>query len=201
MTRAALIRHYPTPWNKEQRLQGRSDIALSEEARTTLRTLALPAPWDQARIIASPLCRAVETAEILARGRRVETDDRLVELSWGEWEGRTATELFADPDADFRPTHEWGPDTKAPGGESGAEAWDRVRPALADIAAGPSPVLLVMHKALMRLILGNAHNWTGAPEIKRGRLYEVTLRGSGLPRDPKPPVRLVSAPSEKEKHE
>ena len=198
MTQVALIRHYPTPWNKEQRLQGRSDIPLSDEARETLRTLALPAPWDQARIIASPLCRAVETAEILAGGRPVETDERLVELSWGEWEGRTASELFADPGADFRPTHEWGPDTKAPGGESGNEAWDRVRPALAELATGPGPILLVMHKALMRLILGYAHNWAGAPEIKRGRLYEVTLRGTGLPRNPQPPVRLVPASREEE---
>ena len=190
MTRVALLRHYPTSWNREQRLQGRTDIPLTEDARETLSGLRLPNPWLTARIIASPLCRATETAQLLSEGRAIATDDRLVELSWGDWEGRQARDLLADPTIDFRPTHEWGPDTKAPGGESAAEAWMRVRPALADLATDPAPVLIVMHKALMRLILGHACNWQGVPEIKRGRLYPLTLRKTGLPRDIEPPIRL-----------
>ena len=192
MTQAALLRHYPTAWNAEQRLQGRTDIPLTEDARATLATLRLPAPWDTARIVSSPLTRAVETATILAEGRSIATDPRLVELSWGDWEGRTARDLLADPAADFRPTHEWGPDTKAPNGESANEAWARTRPALADMAADPAPVLIVMHKALMRLILGHACDWQGVPEIKRGRLYPLVLRSTGLPRDVGAPVRLES---------
>lgn len=190
MTRIALLRHYPTAWNAEQRLQGRSDIPITDVARETLQTLALPAPWDTARIIASPLCRAIETAEILA-GRAVPTDPRLVELSWGMWEGRLASDLLADPDVDFRPTHEWEWTTRAPGGESAEEAWARVKPVLEEIAAESSPTLLVMHKALMRIILGVACAWAGMPEIKRGRLYPMTLRQSGQPTAPEDPVRLV----------
>lgn len=189
MTQAALLRHFPTTWNAEKRLQGQTEIPLTEEARRTLKGLALPAPWDTARIVTSTLSRARETAEILAQGRPVETDARLVELSWGAWEGHTAHKLLKDPANGFRPTHEWGPDTKAPDGESGREAWARVRPMLEELAAGP-PVLIVTHKALMRLILARA----GAghdPEIKRGRLYPLTLRPSGLPRDPGAPLRLV----------
>ncbi|MFK7945895.1 MAG: histidine phosphatase family protein [Paracoccaceae bacterium] len=190
MTKVALMRHYPTAWNGEQRLQGQTDIPLTEEAQATLATLRLPAPWDSARIVSSPLSRAYLTATLLAEGRSVTTDARLVELSWGVWEGRTAKDLLADPLADFQPTHEWGPDTKAPGGESANEAWERLRPALADIAASLEPVLIVAHKALMRLILGHACNWQGLPEIKRGRLYPLTLRKSGLPRDTEVPLRL-----------
>lgn len=190
MTRVALIRHFPTAWNAGRRLQGRTDIPLSEAARETLATLRLPAPWDQARIISSPLRRAAETATILADGRAFEIDPRLVELSWGDWEGRTALDLLADKKAEFSPTHEWGPDTKAPGGESGREAWERVRPALAEIASDPDPAVIVTHKALMRLILGRACNWQGMPEIKRARLYPVSLRSSGLPRDNEEPIRL-----------
>jgi len=192
MTRIALIRHYPTAWNAERRLQGRSDIALTDAARATLRGLAMPAPWNGARLIASPLARARETAELLAAGRRVETDARLVELSWGAWEGRTADDLLADPTANFRPTHEWGPDAKAPDGESAREAWRRLRPALVEVAAG-SAAVIVTHKALMRLILTRAAD--GAPpEIKRGRLYPLTLRPSGLPREPGAPARLEPRP-------
>lgn len=191
MTRAVLLRHFPTAWNAEQRLQGQVDIPLTGEARATLAGLRLPDEWAEARIVASPLSRARETAEIL-KGRPVATDPRLVEISWGEWEGRTARDLLADPKADFRPTHEWDRDMKAPGGESAREAWERARPALADLAADPAPVVIVTHKALMRLILGTAWQWQGVPEIKRGRLYPLTLRPSGLPVEPGEPLRLMA---------
>ena len=191
MTQIALIRHYPTPWNLEQRLQGQVDIPLTDEARETLAGLKMPPPWDAARMVASTLSRARETADLLADGRPVDHDARLIEMSWGDWEGKHAKDLLADPDSGFTPTHEWDIDTKAPGGESRREAWNRTRPALADIAADPRPAVIVTHKALMRIILGTACDWQGMPEIKRGRLYPLTLRPSGLPRDLQDPVRLV----------
>lgn len=191
MTVVALIRHYPTAWNGEQRLQGQTDIPLTDQARETLQGLQLPPPWDGAGIIASPLSRAAETAQLLADGRAVVTDARLVELSWGIWEGRTAKDLLADPENAFRPTHEWDWHMHAPEGESAAAAWARVKPALADIAAGNRPVVIVTHKALMRLILGVTCAWQGAPEIKRGRLYPLTLRASGQPSDLGEVVRLL----------
>ncbi|MEM7059040.1 MAG: histidine phosphatase family protein [Pseudomonadota bacterium] len=192
MTQIALIRHYPTAWNKEARLQGQTDIPLTDAARETLTGLKMPVPWGQARLIASSLSRAVETARILADGRPIVEDRRLMELSWGDWEGHQAKDLLADAASGFRPTHEWDADTKAPGGESRNEAWARTQPALADIAERSKPAVLVTHKALMRIILGVACNWQGVPEIKRGRLYPLTLRTSGLPRDVQDPVRLVT---------
>ena len=194
MIRIALMRHFPTAWNAEQRLQGRADVPLTDEAREILKGLSLPRPWDNARIISSPLVRATETATILARGRPVVLDEGLVELSWGAWEGRTAADLLSDPEADFRPTHEWDADTKAPEGESAREAWARLRPALAAIAADPAPAVVIAHKALMRLVLGNACNWQGMPEIKRGRLYPLTIGETGLPRELGEPVRLEPLP-------
>lgn len=190
MTRVALLRHYPTVWNCEQRLQGQTDIPLTDAARETLAGLRLPAPWQTARIVSSTLSRARETARLLAGNQPIHEDPRLVEISWGDWEGQRAHDLLADPSSGFRPTHEWDRDTKAPNGESQAEAWARLRPALADIAQQPGPVLVVTHKALMRLILGTACDWQGTPQIKRGRLYPLTLRASGLPREPEPAVRL-----------
>ena len=188
MTKIALIRHFPTAWNGEARLQGQADIPLTDDARDKLRGLAMPPPWNAVRLIASPLSRALETAQILADGREIVTEPRLVELSWGEWEGRQAKDLAVDPTANFRPTHLWGPDDHAPGGESPAQAWARTQPALVDIARGDTAVL-VTHKALMRLIL--RHAGIAEPEIKRGRLYPLTLSPDGIPHSPEPPVRLV----------
>jgi broad specificity phosphatase PhoE len=189
MTRIALMRHFPTLWNAEGRLQGQTDIPLTPTARAQLAGLRLHPPWDGARLVASTLARSAETARLLADGRAVATDPRLVELGFGAWEGRRTAELAADPQAGFRPSSDWGPHDRAPGGESLAEAWARLAPALAEIAADPGPAVIVAHKSIMRLILRRAG--LDRPEIKRGRLYPVTLDGCGNPRDPEPPLRLV----------
>jgi probable phosphoglycerate mutase len=192
MTRIALMRHFPTPWNADGRLQGQTDIPLSPASRAQLAGLRLPPPWDGARLIASTLARAAETAQLLADGRPVATDPRLAELGFGDWEGRRAAELAADRAAGFRPSSDWGPDERAPGGESLAEAWARLAPALAQIAADPAPAVIVAHKSVMRLILRRAG--LDLPDIKRGRLYPLTLDGCGNPGDPEPPIRLVPRP-------
>ena len=192
MTTIALLRHYPTDWNGEARLQGRTDRPLTEEARRKLRALALPPPWDTARLVASPLCRARETAEILARGREVATDPRLVEHSWGVWEGRLSQELLSEPSSGFVPTHQIDWDFRPPKGESQADVWARTKAALADLARAGAPVVVVTHKAAMRVILSQAAQIPpGAVEIKRGRLYAITIAADGTPSAPAPPVRLV----------
>ncbi len=189
MTPVALIRHFPTDWNLEHRLQGRADRPLTPEARERLAGLRLPPPWDTARIVASPLARARETAESLAEGRPVALDPRLVEQDWGAWEGIRSADLLADPASGFVPTHLMPPGMRPPGGESGEDVWARLRPALAGIAAA-GPAVIVAHKAVMRLLLARA----GAPtpvEIKRARLYPMALAPDGEPTDPGEPVRLV----------
>ena len=188
MTPIALMRHYPTAWNAEARLQGRADIPLTDAARAALAGLKMPAPWDRARLVASPLARAAETARLLAGGREVLLEARLVELSWGAWEGCRSAELMDEPGSGFRPTHLWTENERAPGGESLAEAWARVRPALAEIARAGDAAAIVTHKAMMRLILRRAG--LAEPEIKRGRLYPLFLGEDGAPRDPGTPVRL-----------
>jgi probable phosphoglycerate mutase len=194
MTRIALLRHFPTSWNREHRLQGQTDIPLTDEARQDLHGLAIPAPWNTARIIASPLLRADETARILARGRPVANDPRLVEISFGEWEGQHGADLLADPNSGYVNVEDGGWHRRAPGGESPWDVWQRVRPALAEIAAGATPALLIVHRALMRVILARAWGWDydrpGPFRIKRERIYPFTLLPDGTPTAPEEPARL-----------
>jgi probable phosphoglycerate mutase len=198
MTRIALLRHFPTGWNQAHRLQGQVDIPLTDEARARLHTLALPAPRDRARLITSPLERARETTEILARGRRFTLDPRLVELSWGDWEGKRGKDLLADPASGYVDVEHWGWHRRPPGGESPGDVWDRVRPALAEIAADPAPALLIAHRALMRVILARAWDWNyDSPEpfrIKRARLYPLILLPDGTPTAPEDPDKLIPLP-------
>ncbi len=195
MTRIALLRHFPTAWNADRRFQGQTDIPLTDESRAELRTLALPAPWNAAQIVASPLSRARETAEILAGGRGVTLDARLKEIAYGDWEGRRGTELLADPDSGYAHVEDGGWHRQAPGGESHWQVWQRVQPVLAEIAAEGAPALLIVHRSLMRAVFAHAWNWhfdTPEPfKIKQARIYPMTLDREGKPGQPEEPVRLV----------
>lgn len=85
-----IMRHGRTDWNDQHRLQGQTDIPLNalgrqmaEDAREECSLIPLDLCYS------SPLIRARETAEIVLRGRDVpiRTDDRLREMSFGEYEG------------------------------------------------------------------------------------------------------------------
>jgi broad specificity phosphatase PhoE len=115
-----LVRHGQTDANARGLLQGRIDPPLSALGRRQARGLAALVP-PAARIVASPLARAVETAH--AFGRPFEIDDRWIELDYGEYDGT--------PIADVPPEtwHRWREDpTFVPaGGESLAQLGTRVR--------------------------------------------------------------------------
>jgi probable phosphoglycerate mutase len=101
-----VIRHGQTDWNAERRLQGQRDIDLNavgrEQARVNGEGLArilatANLPFD---FVASPLRRTRETMEIAREAmglppRDYRTDPRLVEVSFGAWEGFTLKELKA----------------------------------------------------------------------------------------------------------
>ena len=91
----AVLRHAPTVWNAEKRLQGMSDTPLSAEGEARARTWRLPAPADAWRRVSSPLQRARRTAELLQPGAPVTIDRRLREMSFGIWEGLSIAELRA----------------------------------------------------------------------------------------------------------
>ncbi|WP_052462577.1 histidine phosphatase family protein [Nigerium massiliense] len=94
-TRLILVRHGETDFNAQGRFQGSSDIPLNERG---LAQAAAVAPWiarlGADHIVSSPLGRARQTAQAIAEPLElsVATDERLVEIHCGEWEG----ELFAD---------------------------------------------------------------------------------------------------------
>ncbi|PIC70333.1 histidine phosphatase family protein [Sporosarcina sp. P16b] len=95
MTIIGFVRHGVTAWNKEGRAQGSSNIPLDEEGIETAKKLALRLAneeWDV--IFTSPMTRARQTADLLARqsGIEVVEDDRLRERSGGLIEGTTESE-------------------------------------------------------------------------------------------------------------
>src|ERR1700688_145919 len=99
-TTLLFVRHGSTQWTAPpSRYQGRTDLPLSAQGRAEVEQLAdrLHAIKFDA-IYSSPLRRAREPAVALAYGGLLplETDDRLVELSYGDWEGKRHAEVEED---------------------------------------------------------------------------------------------------------
>ena len=187
--RLALLRHGHTAWNRAGRIQGRSDIPLDDAARSELATVCLPAPWGAAQLWSSPLTRAVETAEIVARREPLRID-ALIEMHWGTWEGREGRALRSDASSGYLDIEDWSWDYTPPGGESPRAILDRVSPWLNGLEGDH---VAVCHIGVMRVLLAMAWAWdfkgTCPFAIKRNRLFVLTKEITGW--TPKPdPIRL-----------
>jgi probable phosphoglycerate mutase len=113
----AFVRHGQTAANRAGLLQGRVDPPLTELGRRQGARLAEALAGERpARVFTSPLRRARETAELVARlaGAGIEVDERLVELDYGEWDGRPIGDVSAEDWASWRRDPGFAP----PGGES-----------------------------------------------------------------------------------
>lgn len=85
-----LARHGQTNWNAESRVQGRTNVPLNETGRTQAKKLHEKIKdLEFNAVYASPLQRAVETAKIATNSKyKIIYDDRLLERSFGDHEGR-----------------------------------------------------------------------------------------------------------------
>jgi probable phosphoglycerate mutase len=180
MLNLLLTRHGLPDAGQDVWLGSQLDVALRPEGRRQAEALARRLAGVRIdRIFSSPMLRALETAQIVATGRPVEVDDRLIERDYGRWEGLTNTEIEArDPELLER----WDRDpaaTPTPGGESGDEVAARARSFLVDLLAsemadsspsastqrgspeagrqaeseGERRVLVVAHGTLIRILL------------------------------------------------
>lgn len=164
----AILRHAPTVWNAEGRLQGLTDIPLSPAGELAARSWHLPAPADRWRRTCSPLQRARRTAELLRPSAPVAIDLRLCEMSFGIWEGRSVASLRAEGGEAFAAAEDLGLDFHPPGGESPRMVMTRLQGWIADLVSRGEPVVAVSHKAAIRALLALATGWdmTGRQPVK-----------------------------------
>ncbi len=157
-----LTRHGETTWNLAGRYQGRLESALSplgiRQASALAEHFAAQAERGErvpTRIVSSPLERCTQTARATARrlGLDVETDDRLIEIAHGKWEGRVKSELAR---SDSERYLQWSDDPARvvfPGGESLADVALRWDAAALEFARDPRDMLVVTHDAVIRCAL------------------------------------------------
>jgi broad specificity phosphatase PhoE len=152
-----LVRHGQTAANAAGLLLGRADLALTELGRRQAKALAaaLPVP---AKVVSSPLRRAVETAE--AFGLPVEIDDRWIEIDYGDFDGLPITEVGADVWTEWRADPTFAP----PNGESfeqlDARVWDACEARAPE--AGRDDVVVVSHVSPIKAAVAWALDVPGA---------------------------------------
>ena len=157
-----LVRHGATPHNQSSppRLQGNAvDESLSALGRKQAgRVARLLARRPIADVFASPMRRAVETAEIIAAKHelKVDTFATLKEVDVGEWEGRTWDEIkeqYPQAYADFVSNPA---DCGYPGGESIGSVIDRTHKTLGGMMHNRlgEEIVVVAHSVVIRTYLG-----------------------------------------------
>lgn len=185
MTLLALLRHAETAWSAEGRIQGRTDVPLSDAGRGALQGRMLPHEFRDLRVVSSPLRRCTETASGLGLSPRLQ-DARLAEMRWGTWEGRRLSDLRVEFGESMKMNEERGLDFSPPGGESPREVLARVRGWLEDVADSGLPTLGITHRGVVRVVFAAAMDWDmrGRPPVKLdwSALHVFNLDDSGMPR-------------------
>jgi len=153
-----LIRHGPTEWNVKGRIQGHTDVSLSEHGRAQVARWSVPEAFRKYEWFASPLARAMETARLLGASNAC-PEPRLMEMSWGRWEGRTWDELHAADGAALLELETHGLDFQPPEGESRRALTRRLQGWLSDVVARASPVAAVTHRGVIHAALALATGW------------------------------------------
>jgi probable phosphoglycerate mutase len=147
MARILVVRHGHARGNAEHRFIGQTDVPLDDLGRQ--QSLALAArlrtsPID--RIVSSDLRRAIDTITPLADavGMEIERDERLREISNGEWSGLLPEEI-ASGWPDLWAGYRAGEDVPRPSGEQWADVRERVVEAARDHAARGGLIVMCTH--------------------------------------------------------
>jgi broad specificity phosphatase PhoE len=169
MAELILARHGETKWNVEKVYRGRTDVNLDEvgikQAELLGRHLG---NWELQVIYSSPLMRAIDTANIIARYQKVgiHIAEGLIDFDYGEWQSLSEQRV-----RNLYPTlhDEWHNNphkVKMPGGESLEDVKKRAIKVVNDILSEyQGSVLLVSHRVVNKVLicsllgLGNSYFW------------------------------------------
>lgn len=159
MTVIYITRHGQTLWNIDKRLQGSGNSKLTELGINQAKSLEERLRNIEIDVIySSPLERAYETAKILRGNKEIEivTDNGIREISFGEYEGNTETELLKiGKGLEIKKIFDGEMKIKSPGGESLEELYERTRISLNNILEKEKDkkILVVSHGMTIKAIM------------------------------------------------
>ncbi len=161
MRRLILIRHGKTEWSEEGRYLGTADVSLNERGIKQADAIAQALSKEELEIIySSTLSRASVTAKIIARKHKVPhlKDSRLNELSFGDWEGLTFSEITKKLPNGWKGWQKDLENFSPPKGESGGALKGRVlsflNPLIEDL--GNQTIAIVSHLGPIKIMLLHA---------------------------------------------
>ncbi|GAB3240647.1 histidine phosphatase family protein [Kineosporia babensis] len=192
-TRVILIRHGRTTWNASARFQGQTDVPLDDvgvgQAQRTADALYQELVGTDVRILSSDLSRAAQTARALATKLHVEVglDERLREISAGEWEGLTRDEIVKGWGDDYDAWRRGDVELRLGGnGETRNEAAERCASAIveAEKAMDSGTLVCVGHGGALRgaifSLLGTpAWPWHAMEGLRNAHWAELQYTGQG----------------------
>lgn len=182
-------RHAETTANAAGQLVGSGlDPGLTERGWEQAQRLAaaVTARTVPRRIICSPLARTQETASLVADqlGIVIETDDRLREIAYGEWEGLGVAHLASPEGRRWRTDPTFAP----PGGESLRAVSERVAAVCEELVDGVAvehDVLLVSHvspiKAAVAWAIGADESVVWRMFLANASITTIGVRPEGQP--------------------
>jgi broad specificity phosphatase PhoE len=159
-----LIRHGQTAWTISGAHTGRTDLPLTEAGRENAVAVGR---WLAGRkfalVLTSPLSRARETCRLAGYGDVAQVDPNLLEWNYGDYEGRTTSDIRKD-----RP--DWFLWRDGPlNGETVEQVGDRAEAVIARASAVDGDVALFAHGHLLRILTAR---WLRlAPDC--GRLFAL----------------------------
>ncbi|HEX4423123.1 MAG TPA: histidine phosphatase family protein [Kofleriaceae bacterium] len=142
-----LCRHGDTAWSPVRRLAGRTDLPLTDVGELNARQIGHRlhgVAFD--RVWVSPLARARRTAELAGYADRAVVDDRIIEMSFGSYEGQMVADIRRD-----RPGWAYLKDG-CPGGESPDDLGRRVDSFLAGWHGLTGSSLIFAHSVILRVL-------------------------------------------------
>jgi broad specificity phosphatase PhoE len=164
--RLVLVRHGETEWSRDRRHTGRTDVPLTDEGGAEAAAVRPQVePYSFARVLSSPLSRALETCRLAGLGDRAETRDELLEWDYGEYEGITTAEIRKS-----RPGWVLWRDG-CPGGEGPADVGARADRLLADLASTDGDVAVFGHGHTLRVLTAR---WLELPPAAGSRFVLET---------------------------
>ena len=158
-----LARHGETEWSRSGQHTGRTDLPLLDDGRAAAKALGGRLRGrDFALVLASPMARARDTAALAGfGGAALEITEDLLEVGYGEYEGRTTREIRVE-----RPGWELWTDG-SPGGETLDEAAARVDRVIERVLAAGGDAIVFAHGHILRIL---GARWLGQPASFAGSL-------------------------------
>jgi len=169
MAELILVRHGETVWNVEKVYRGRTDVNLNEVGIKQAELLGkYLGNWELDAIYSSPLRRALDTANIIARYQKVgvQIAEGLIDFDYGTWQSLSEQEVKRLYPALLKEWHNNPHKVKMPGGERLEDVRRRVIEVVDDVLSKyRGSVVLVSHRVVNKVLicallgLDNSHFW------------------------------------------